>query len=80
MARSNVISQYARDVLKITDLKEVTGSTPDRSIWIVDGWRYVYSKGSSIVRASAGSIAWELTLDSPTKAAAKRAVFSDLSR
>ena len=79
MAHSNITSQYARDVHKISDLKEVAGSTPDRAVWIVDGWRYAYTKGSSVVRASAGSIAWELTLDTPTKAAAKRAIFSDIT-
>lgn len=70
--------QYALDVQKISDLDE-EHAPAGVSWWNVEGTRYEWRQGSPYVRAICGDEPVDiLPLDTPTKAAAKRAIFRDL--
>jgi len=72
--------QYAMDIRKISDLCE-QGAPAGQSWWCVEGTWYEWRQGSPTVRATSrrpgpGAVPDEiLPLDTPTKAAAKRAIF-----
>lgn len=66
-----ITEQRAIDLQKISDLKEIVGSTSRVSKWRVDGELFTYSKGDSVLRA--GREYWEL--DQATKAAAKKKLY-----
>lgn len=75
--------QMAMDVHKISDLEEQPAPN-GCSWWCVDGIWYEWRKGSPTLRITTrspgpGGVPDEIvSLDSPTKAAAKRAVFRDV--
>lgn len=70
--------QYALDIKRISDLEE-EHAPAGVSWWNVEGTRYEWRQGAPYVRASCGDESAEiLPLDTPTKAAAKRAIFRDV--
>ena len=73
-----VVSQNALDVQRVSDLKEVVGSSRDLSIWILDGEEFKYVKGDSCVRSRTSlSSPWEIwPLEKADKASAKKKVFN----
>lgn len=70
--------QYAMDIKRISDLQEEHAPT-GFSWWTVDGARYEWRQGAPYVRVRCGDMPDEiLPLDTPTKAAAKRAIYRDV--
>ncbi|MEX6780455.1 hypothetical protein [Pseudomonas aeruginosa] len=80
MTRQIIAEQARENVLKVSDLIEVAGSRPDLARWNVSGVIYEYHKGARQVkvRPVRSSTTYCLDLDTPSKAAAKRAVLEDL--
>lgn len=76
--RPIIASQARSDVLKVSDLIEVAGSTSQLARWRVEGVDYSYPKGARYLEVSRGLSRERLHLDQPTKVAAKRAVFQDV--
>ena len=71
--------QYALDIKRISDLEE-EHAPAGVSWWNVEGTWYEWRQGAPYVRASCGEGVPDdiLPLDTPTKAAAKRAIFRDV--
>ncbi|MNZ80981.1 hypothetical protein D3C78_996360 [compost metagenome] len=77
--RPIIAEQNRDDIRKVSDLIEVAGSKPNFRRWCVDGVCYGYYKGTEVLWRQAGvSAPVSIRLDSPTAAAAKKAVFEDL--
>lgn len=74
------MTQRAMEIHRISDLEEA--HAPAGYVWWeVDGWRYEWKKGAPYIRVIAGREMQEIKpLESPTKAAAKRAVFRDIKQ
>lgn len=71
-------SQKAIEISKLSDLKETIHSKGKLSVWIVDGQRFEWEKGTHTVRlkSSIGDELW--TLPEATKTAAKKLVFKEI--
>lgn len=71
-------SQKAIEISKLSDLKETIHSKGELSVWVVDGQRFEWKKGSDTIRlkSSIGDELW--TLPEPTKTAAKKLVFKEI--
>ena len=70
--------QRAMEILRISDLQP-TPSPQGVTWWEIDGVRYEWRQNAPYLRITCGQeMPTIVPLDTPTKAAAKRAVFKDL--
>lgn len=72
-----VINQNAIDIIKISDLKEAVGTIGDKTVWIIDGEEFSYTKGDNVIKGKTsqnGDIEY-WPIDQANKTAAKRKLF-----